>query len=623
MCEHTQKIVVSKIDQQRLENDLVIYQSNKIKRNSYGLEVRVNPKGMIEAVAPTVEVLPGSYVISGHGTKQTFLETYALLGVKVNYHQETQTLTFIDDQADRIQFTHQHYLKTIKTKLAQFKADEMAVDYEHVTQIICALESLENDINELKDFNVLETKLNRLYQMALNGLTVSREIEARGVWHRPVEKNLVEIIELLDDLKKLNMNEIYVETFWNGYSIFPSQIAPVHPHLRGNFGDYGNDYLKTLIGEAKKRDITVHAWLENFFVGVKGHVHSSLWTQHPDWHTINYNQTDVQMGKPGGEEEGFLFFDVANDAVQDFLIEFYKELISHYDLCGIQLDYIRYPSGNEDFHLSSGYTDIAIQKFKAICPMDQDIRTFVKNPKHYALWNAFRMQCVTNFVKRVFDEVVTMKPKMLLSIAVGPDADYARVNLMQDWRTWVEKGWIDIVAPMAYVNSREAIKDIVDDMNELSAYKTYNYTGVGPTYFKLPAHYNRELIDESRTNLALGNIIFAYHNLKDNQEVKQTLISSTHRLPAIRPHDDIDLILSKGYHVTERMFDFPKGLKDSIKEIFASALRNEDLNEKQRMMYQIIHEQKLQKYEQLKSYIQYLIIIIDIKINRQKFKSKN
>ena len=47
------------------------------------------------------------------------------------------------------------------------------------------------------------------------------------------------------------------------------------------------------------------------FVGTKDQ-HSNLWTKYSSWRNKDINGNEVVTGKPGGEEEGFLFFDPAN-----------------------------------------------------------------------------------------------------------------------------------------------------------------------------------------------------------------------------------------------------------------------------------------------------------------------
>src|SRR5690554_89627 len=370
------KFEVTKINEERLENDLVIYFNNEIERNSYGTEIAVNNMGIVIDISPILLVPKGGFVVSAHGTKEEFISKIVKIGSKLTFNEKEMFVEIKTDKVKQFNYLLNLYIEKLEEKLNEVVKSKQIVDIKNALKNINHLKDIQNDNKSYK-----EDYVTSIYYETIDYLTVSGKIEARGVWHRPIEKNLEELTNVLDTLVDLNINDIYVEAFWNGFSIYPSKVVPLHPNLDNNYGLYGNDYLKALISEAHKRNIGVHAWLENFFVGVLGTLNSSLWEDNPNWRIINYNDLEHQTGKPGNEEEGFLFFDPANDEVQAFIIEFYKELVTNYNIDGVQLDYIRYPAANENYIFSSGYTDIAISKFKEKYQFEGDIREFVKIPK--------------------------------------------------------------------------------------------------------------------------------------------------------------------------------------------------------------------------------------------------
>ncbi|MFP4187752.1 MAG: hypothetical protein ACLFSU_06255, partial [Acholeplasmataceae bacterium] len=58
----------------------------------------------------------------------------------------------------------------------------------------------------------------------------SRVIDGRGMWHRPYEKNLDEVIRTLDEMVDMGINMLYVETFWLGRLIYDSGVPGTHQH---------------------------------------------------------------------------------------------------------------------------------------------------------------------------------------------------------------------------------------------------------------------------------------------------------------------------------------------------------------------------------------------------------
>jgi len=551
----------------RDEDQLIVYTKNNIIRNSYGFEAAINDKGLVVEIGSTVLLPLNGYVISGHGKAHKIIEQFISVGNKIELNESKKEIKVLANKIHSLKFYIELKLNEITEKYSSSQSKLLDLNYNQALEVIEDMKKIKvslKNLEEESEYKNIEDKFNNLFETAYQHLTKSEVIDARGVWHRPKENNLDELIKLLNDLEATNINEIYVETLWNGYTIYPSDIIPYHPVVSGDFGEYGNNYLKALISEAKKRNINVHAWVENFFVGAIN-AHSELWENHPEWQIINYNGLTYQTGKPGNEEEGFLFFDPANPEVQNLVIEFYKELVTNYQLNGLQLDYIRYPAGNANYLLSSGYTEYAINKFIEDENLDNiEIKEFVKEPNNYKLWNNWRQKQITNFVERVYHEVININSDLFLSIAVGPDADYAKINLMQDWRSWVQKGWIDIVAPMAYVRSSKDIETIVSKMNDITNEKTFNYTGVAPTFDKLPNIFNTYFIDESRKTNALGAIIFAYHNLEKSEEVKCVLKRGTHRKKAIPPHNNVLEI----YKV------FIENLKNNINNIYLPNKQN-------------------------------------------------
>lgn len=549
MNKKNQEIVTkfNGINKEREQDELIIY-TNEHFRNSYGFEVAVDSNNRVINKTTLTKLPENGFIVSGHGLMHQFIIDNIQIGDFIELDTKNNKIIIKSNKLDSLLFYFDFKLAEIKDR---FKAAEMQfldLSYEDAKNNIELMETLKRNLincNEIDDetYKNLKAEFDNLDELAYQHLTHSEIIEARGIWHRPKENNLEKLLLMLDDLKNTNINEIYVETLWDGFAIYPSKVFPYHPRIQGDFGKYGNDYLKALINEAKLRNISVHAWVENFFVGnIKG-LHSEVWENHPDWQIINYNNLRYQTGKPGNEEEGFLFFDPSNPEAQEFVLSFYEELLKSYEIDGLQLDYIRYPAANENYIYSTGYTEYAMNKFMEDVNLKiDDMREFVKDENNYELWNKWRQSQITNFVKRVYDKVLNLRNDILFSIAVGPDPDYAKINLMQDWGTWVRNGWIDIVCPMAYVRSNEQIRAIVEKQNRITNNYTYNYTGVSPTYDKLPDIYNTYFIDESYKSGALGSVIFAYHNLEKNPNVKAVLKRGTHRRKSIQPHQSIDKI---------------------------------------------------------------------------------
>ncbi len=545
----------------RFTDYLVIYPASSnpnlsSNQNIYGYEAAVNSDGIVIEKGVLVPIPEGGFVISGHGTNHTFVEENIPLGSKVTYNAVTNTMTITKSIIDQTLYSYQinsaeseALVNTAKTEMYDVNNLERAeTNLERILDAVRAMEELKTQISDTKnpsdigDFLDYKEEIAPLFEEIYFDTLISRKIESRGTWHRPNETSLAGIKKTLDELKTMNFTDVYLETFWNGYTIYNSEYAPYHVIFDGaSFGDY-EDYLDAFVSEAKKRNINVHAWVENFFMGATW-AHSSLWDDHVSWRNVDINGRNVTTGKPGGEEEGFLYFDPANPEAREFIKNIYKEIIKR-DVVGLHLDYIRYPSGNENVLYSTGYTEYAINEFKETYNVTGNIRELVKtDPVLYSKWNQYRESKINSFVEETHNEIRPLNSKIVLSIAVGPDAAYSRVNLMQNWKLWVENGWIDSVEPMAYVNDANTVGSITRRAKDIMDKYAFIMPGIAPTYFGWPDIQNAYQTDIINKNGGHGSTIFATHNLRNKPDLHAIFYEGTYKNKAVSIYASVNEIL--------------------------------------------------------------------------------
>lgn len=533
-----------------------LYPTLKSGQNVHGYEVAVDESGIVVAKDVLVDIPENGFVLSGHGSAHQFLLNEIDLGDEVSYTTPNKLITIKKHLLNQTVFAYELNRKTANDLVNDAilnmydvndleKAEEnLNLINSYVDKLIDLKDSLEveYDVSKLVEFLDYKEMVYPIFDEVYFDTLISRRIETRGIWHRPFEKTLSQIEATLDELVEMNFTDVYVETFWNGYTVYKSDFAPYHEIFVGaDFGEY-DDYLKAFIAEAEKRNINVHAWVENFFVGVSWQ-HSNLWNEYADWRIVDINGNNAITGKPGGDEEGFLFFDPANPEAREFVINIYKEIIEH-DFVGLQLDYIRYPSGNENVNYSTGYTEYAMNEFKDLYDIEGDVVALVKSDSSiYAKWNQYRQNVINTFVERIHNEIRPLKDDLMLSIAVGPDHAYAKINLMQDWNLWVQNGWIDIVKPMAYVNDVNTLTNIVRKSKEVTGNISYNYTGISPVYDGLPDIYNASYTDAINKNGAQGSAFFATHNYRGKQNLIHVIKNGTYKNKSISADAKVNDIL--------------------------------------------------------------------------------
>lgn len=535
-------------------NQLVIYDidypSATTNTNDYGYEIIVTgplDNGVITSIGGNnTAITENTYILSGHGDAASFLINNAKIGANVIVNQVTNEVTIKITPSSLVD-SHKIQFDNAQTLYNQAVNNLITVDSEAAALAISNATKAQSIANNLLD-KVISGDTSAKYQFldALEQVRIasleleyasvySRVIEGRAVWHRPKEQSIADVQDTLQQLKDTNFNVIYLETFFNGHVIFPidSTVTSQNPLFANqDYGIYGNDLLKAFVEEAKKYDIEVHSWVHDFYVGYQGYG-SVILDAKPEWELLNYN------GKRETTLEGgiYYFMDPSNPEVQQFLLDMYKDIVINYEIAGLQLDYIRYPVGekNNDW----GYNQSSIDRFIKANGLEQDldIKTYLAaSTTNYDTWYKWKQDNITNFVKNVSDTLRGIDQDIILSTAIFANIDEAKLKKMQDWPLWVENGYLDVTAPMAYYKDTKTVMSSVAKMVEYVNGNTFNFAGIAPTYLGLTAEYNFYQILASREGQAQGYSIFASQNVLNKNDVQAVLKKSVNRKKAITPN---------------------------------------------------------------------------------------
>jgi uncharacterized lipoprotein YddW (UPF0748 family) len=260
--------------------------------------------------------------------------------------------------------------------------------------------------------------------------------------------NKAGLSKIFDRLVQAGINTVFFETVNAGYTIYPSQVAKEqNPLIRGW------DPLADAVKLAHERDMELHAWVWTFAAGNQRHneiinVNSNfpgpVLAAHPDW--ANYdnlgNMIPVGQTKP--------FFDPANPEVRQYLLKLYEEIVTRYDVDGLQLDYIRYPFQDPSAGRSYGYGKAARAQFQQVTGVDP-VNIFPSQPDLWQKWTTFRTEQVDSFVAQLSRQLRQKQPNLILSVAVFPLPELERIQkIQQNWETWARRGDVDLIVPMTY-----------------------------------------------------------------------------------------------------------------------------------------------------------------------------
>ena len=274
--------------------------------------------------------------------------------------------------------------------------------------------------------------------------------EFRGVWVATVENidwpskrglsnpaQKEEFIALLDRHQKNGMNAIIMQVRPSGDALYPSTLEPWSEYLMGTQGLPPSpfyDPLEFMIAETHKRGMEFHAWINPyravFNVKKSSIAPSHISKIHPEWF-LTYG--DKKYFNPGLPQ----VWQHTNRIVRD--------LVSRYDIDAIHMDDYFYPYR------------IAGKEFP-------DEKTYQQYSRGLSKDDWRRSNCDT-IVKQLYATIHQIKPGVGFGISPfgiwrnkskdprGSDTKAGQTNyddLYADILLWLEKGWVDYIAPQIY-----------------------------------------------------------------------------------------------------------------------------------------------------------------------------
>jgi uncharacterized lipoprotein YddW (UPF0748 family) len=338
--------------------------------------------------------------------------------------------------------------------------------------------------------------------------------EIRAIWldRKTIvsAKSERDLARIFDKLAAAGFNTVFFETVNASYPIYPSRVAPEQNPLAK-----GWDPLAAAVKLAHERKMELHAWVWMF--AAANQRHNAILNQsasypgpvlkaHPDWAMLD------NRGRLFDPNTKKAFLDPANPEVRRYLLALLEEIVTRYEVDGIQLDYIRYPFQDPRANQISGYGKVARQQFKELAGTDP-IRISPNNRDLWQQWTDFRIQQIDSFVATVSTRLRQQRPSLILSTAVFPIPRPERLQrLQQNWEDWAMRGDIDLVVPMTYALDTTGLQNLAQPVLMQSALST-TLMVPGIRLLNLPDIVAVDQIQLLRDLPAGGYALFAAENL--------------------------------------------------------------------------------------------------------------
>ncbi len=267
------------------------------------------------------------------------------------------------------------------------------------------------------------------YIQAYAASVPSKPGEFRAVWcHSPAGISGMSWDQALKTLSDVGFNAIIVNMSWGDAAAYKSKLLPM-------VGDKKRDLLAECAAAGKKHGIAVHAWKCNLRCRASrsGKFHEKLRREGRLMQDCHGKTVEYAMCPS----------DPANIKLE---VDSMVEMARDYDIAGVHFDYIRFP-GHETCYCPRCRKQFETEYKVKVKNWPADVRTGELKKKYLQ----FRCDRITNLVAAVNKATHKARPDILVSAAVFWHWPSARVMVGQDWKLWVEKGYLDFVCPMQYI----------------------------------------------------------------------------------------------------------------------------------------------------------------------------
>ncbi len=500
-------------------NQLIIYTPShgiSTNTNEYGAEAVVE-ENTVTSLSGADSLIPGDgLVISAHGRAKTWLNQNIHVGTKIYIDTNDMTITAIT--------TSESYIFAAKEKIAE--AATMVNYYNHNTrnynpkptkELISKakfnLKKAQRNKNSAKEYALLAM------QNANDALATAipyKANELKGIWIRPTSKTEAEIINSLDKLKASGINNVFLETFYHGRTIFPSKTMQKYGFIEQNENFTGFDPLRVWLAEAHKRGIKVNIWFESFYIGNKPQINNSILAVKPEWANKNLRNYDSETLVTSTSEHNGYFLDPSNPEVQEFLVELVKEIIESYTPDGFNFDYCRYPQSIAARYAGYaqsnwGYTTYAREDFKQ--KFGHDPIDISYGTDAWTDWDNYRRDKVTEFIKSVSE--LCRENCIYITTVVFPNRIMALETKQQDWSNWSDNNYVDGFTPLYLTCDSKTIKSMIYDMLKDMSPHTKLFAGLFVTFMNGTSEDLIRQIHETRKLNLGGVILFDYAHLQE------------------------------------------------------------------------------------------------------------
>jgi uncharacterized lipoprotein YddW (UPF0748 family) len=350
------------------------------------------------------------------------------------------------------------------------------------------------------------------YARAYAGSVGSRAGEFRAVWcHDPAGVSGRSWDQAMEKLAAAGFNAIIVNMLWGGAAAYPSEVLPTVEAAGGG------DLLAKCLAAARKHGVAVHVWKVNW----------NLSRRCPK----PFREKLLQAGRLQRDVRGrtLQWLCPSQPANQKLELESMLEIVRRYPVAGVHFDYIRYP------HARACYCPRCRDRFESEYKLEVERWPAQAHAGELRdKYRQFRRDNITRLVAAVSAQARKIKPDILISAAVFWNWAAHRDNIGQDWKLWVEKGYLDFVCPMQYTTSAQAFRSRLAATLGWAGGRVPLMPGIGATLGLSPDGALQQVLI-ARAGGAAGFVLFNYDRRLAAEHLPLLRLGATAEMTKWRP----------------------------------------------------------------------------------------
>jgi uncharacterized lipoprotein YddW (UPF0748 family) len=268
----------------------------------------------------------------------------------------------------------------------------------------------------------------------------------RAIWVTRFDyKTPADVKQIIENCSQAGFNTVLFQVRGNGTAFYKSNLEPWADELGGK--DPGFDPLELACREAHARDMELHAWVNVMpaWRGTKPPANpEQVYNKHPEWFWYDQHGTRQALSS------FYVSLNPCLPEVRAYTVEVFRDLVAHYDVDGLHMDYIRFPNEPPAIPKDSGID----------YPRDERTLALYREATGLApdddadAWNKWRTDQVTQLVADIQAMLRSTKPQVVFSASVGAVPKSA-LKHFQDGRRWADERLLDALILMNYVETAE------------------------------------------------------------------------------------------------------------------------------------------------------------------------